>query len=151
MQISKANRGFTLIEVLVAVAIAALGLIGVFGAVSQIVGSANRLRDRTLATWIAEDQITELRLSESYPEPSKSSDQVTMVGQEWIYTMVISETDVGAVRRVDVDVAFADRPDDIVGSVSGFIGPSPDQRALPSISALVITEPDSDLTEGELQ
>ena len=74
-----------------------------------------------------------------------------MVGQEWVYTLVISETDVGAVRRVDVDVAFADRPDDIVGSVAGFIGPSPDQRAIPSISALTITEPDGELTEGELQ
>ena len=151
MMRAETTRGFTLIEVLVAVAIAALGLMAVFSAVSQMVGSANRLRDRTLATWIAEDRITELRLSEAFPEPSRSSDEFLMAGQEWTYSLIISETDVAGVRRVDVDVAFADDPDRIVGSVSGFLGEAPDQRALPSLSGLAAGGLDDQPTEGEVR
>ena len=144
-------QGFTLIEVLVAVAIAALGLMAVFSALSQMVGAANRLRDRTLATWIAEDRITELRVSEAYPEPSRSSDEIVMARQDWSYTLIVSETNVEGVRRVDVEVAFADDPDRIVGSVSGFLGPAPEQRALPSLSGLATGAPDDQFTEGEFR
>ena len=50
---SRLSAGFTLLEVLVAMAIISLGLIGVFSSLSQMLSSTSLLRDKTLATWIA--------------------------------------------------------------------------------------------------
>ena len=46
------DRGFTLLEVLVALVIVGLGMIAVFGQISQSLTATARLRDKTLATWV---------------------------------------------------------------------------------------------------
>ena len=59
-------RGFTLIEVLAALVIVALGMLGVIEAVTQSTRNGTYLREKTLAHWIALNVITEKRLQ---PEP----------------------------------------------------------------------------------
>ena len=56
------QKGFTLLEVLVALAIIGLGMVAVFSQLNQSLLAASRLRDKTLASWIALDRITELRV-----------------------------------------------------------------------------------------
>jgi len=72
------QRGFTLLEVLVAMAILSLGMIAVFSGMNQSLNATTRLRDKTLATWIATDRITELQISGEYPEAGIRHDQVEM-------------------------------------------------------------------------
>ena len=116
------NEGFTLIEVLIALAIVSLGLMAVFMQMGQSLSVANALRDKTIANWIAVDQITELRLSGEFPGVDETGDQTDMAGQEWTYRVKISETPLATMRRVDVSVAFADTPDNIIASASGLVG-----------------------------
>lgn len=115
------SRGFTLLEVLVAMAIISLGLIGVFGSLSQMLGATEILRDKTLATWIATDRITEMRVTGEYPDAGDRSDQVDMAGVEWAYTIKVTKIPDIRMRRLDVSVGFADEPDRVIATVVGFL------------------------------
>ncbi len=115
------NRGFTLIEVLVALVVATLALGAVLAAVSQMADTGLTLRERTYASWIGQNKITELRLANVIPNVSESNGEIEYAGQEWAWIANISETGIENLFRVDVDIS---RPgsDDIIRSVIGFIG-----------------------------
>lgn len=115
------QRGFTLIEVMVALAIAALALGAVAASVSQMIESATAMQERTYASWIAQNRIAEMRLANVVPEVSESSDQVEYAGREWTWRSTVSETGVENLFRVDVDVSLGDS-EDVVRTVTGFIG-----------------------------
>ena len=117
------RRGFTLIEVLAALVIVALGMLGVIEAVTQTARNGTYLRDKTLAHWIAMNLITEQRLQSSPPEITKSSDEVEFAGQLWRWTMVVTQTQVDSLRRMDVSVRRAEAPEDSsLTTVAGFYG-----------------------------
>ncbi len=118
------GRGFTLLEVLVALVIVSLGMIAVFGQLNQMLSASGRLRDKTLAHWIAVDQITELQAINAYPKVGERHDELDMARATWSYTVQISQIGDLAMRRVDVTVAFADTPERILAEVSGFIAPA---------------------------
>ena len=114
--------GFTLVEVLVAVAILAVGLAAVFLQINQSVFTASYLRDSTVAQWVAVDRITELRLERKFPEIDSTGGEINMAGQSWRYTTNISQTPLSDLRRIDVTVSFTNTPETIIGKATGFIG-----------------------------
>lgn len=120
-----ASSGFTLLEVLVALVIVALGLMAAFGQVNQSLTAATRLREKTFAHWIAVDQITRLRLLGQLPPLGNSSDDIEMARTRWVYKTKVTKADSDALRVVDVSVAFSDRPDNVLASVTGIIGTPP--------------------------
>ncbi|HEX7718280.1 MAG TPA: type II secretion system minor pseudopilin GspI [Woeseiaceae bacterium] len=115
------SHAFTLVEVLVALAIAALALSAVAAAVSQMVDASTSMRERTFAAWIAQNQIAELRLANVLPEVSETSGDVEFAGREWTWVAAISETGVENLLRVDVSISTIDS-DAVIRTVSGFIG-----------------------------
>jgi len=117
------TRGFTLIEVLAALVIVALGMLGVIQAVTQTARNGSYLREKTLAHWIAMNVITERRLLPVPPEVAETSDDVEFAGQRWRWTMNVTQTEVESLRRMDVAVRYADRPEgEALITVTGFYG-----------------------------
>lgn len=116
-------EGFTLLEAVVALLIVSLGMIAVMTQLGQFASSASYLQDKTLASWIASNRLTELSLQPSWPELGESEDDVEFADRDWHYRVEVSETDVPNLRRVDVEVALADSPDRILHTVSGLIEP----------------------------
>ena len=117
------TRGFTLIEVLAALLIVALGMLGVIQAVTQTARNGTYLREKTLAHWVAMNVITERRLLPDPPAVAESSDEVEFAGQRWRWTMTVTQTAVESLRRMDVDVRPADRPEsEPLTTVTGFYG-----------------------------
>lgn len=114
-------RGFTLLEVMVALAIVALSLTAVAAAMSQMIDSAGVMRDRTYASWIALNRITELRLETTTPKVGISDGEVEYANTDWSWHTVISETGVDELFRIEVSVSFAGS-DDMIRSVTGFVG-----------------------------
>lgn len=115
------QRGFTLIEVMVALAIGALALGAVAASVSQMVESAIAMQQRTYASWIAQNRIAEMRLANVLPKVGEDSDEVGFAGRQWTWRATISETGVENLFRVDVDVSLAGS-EDVIRTVTGFIG-----------------------------
>ena len=117
------SRGFTLIEVLAALVIVALGMLGVIQAVTQTARNGTYLREKTFAHWIALNLITERRLMAAPPDVSESSDEVEFAGQRWRWTMNVSQTAVESLRRMDVSVRHADAAEgSALVTVTGFYG-----------------------------
>jgi len=119
------QSGFTLLEVLVALVIVALGLMAAFGQVNQTLTVSSRLREKTLAHWVAVNEMTRLRLLAEFPAIGSRSDEVEMARTTWRYTIKVVKTPVEALRRVDISVAFAERPDAVVTTLTGFLGRPP--------------------------
>ena len=117
----KTSKGFTLIEVMVAMAIAALGLAAVAASVSQMIDAGTAMQQRTYASWIAHNKITEMRLENTIPDVSESSGDTIYANQEWVWAAIISETGVENLFRVDVQVGLAGG-DENIRTVTGFIG-----------------------------
>jgi len=59
----RGSRGFTLVEVLVALMVVAMGLAALMVAVSGTARTSGYLRDKTLAQWMALNRISEVRLN----------------------------------------------------------------------------------------
>jgi general secretion pathway protein I len=116
-------RGFTLIEVLAALVIVALGMLGVIQAVTQTARNGTYLREKTLAHWIAMNLITERRLLPTPPDVAESKDEVEFAGQRWRWTMKVTQTEVDSMRRMDVSVGPADAPEGrALATLTGFYG-----------------------------
>jgi general secretion pathway protein I len=114
-------KGFTLLEVMFALLIVALTM----GAIVETGGySAKRtaqLTEKTIASWIAQNQVTLYRAKRTWASESSKSGVVEMADSEWRWKMKISTTDEPMLRRLDVDVYLADGSD-IKASATGFIG-----------------------------
>jgi len=120
---SHGMRGFTLIEVLAALVIVALGMLGVIEAVTQHAKNGAYLREKTLAHWVAMNLITERRLQSAPPDVDETSDEVEFANTRWRWTLRVSETPVESLRRMDVFVRHADAgEDEVLASVTGFYG-----------------------------
>jgi general secretion pathway protein I len=117
----RGSGGFTLIEVVVALAIAAISLAAVTAAISQMVDAGNAMQKRTYASWIGQNRIAEMRLSNTIPDVSSTSGEIEYAGLDWSWRATVSETGVENLFRVDVDVGLAGARN-TVRSVSGFIG-----------------------------
>lgn len=115
-------RGFTLVEVLIALAIAALGLAAVIAMGTQSVDTSRSLRDRTLALYVGLNEIAEVRLSSELAEVGRTNGETEMADRLWRWEAVVSETGVEGMRRIDVAIALADTPESVVRNVTGFVG-----------------------------
>jgi general secretion pathway protein I len=114
-------RAFTLVEVMVALAIIALSLTAVAAKMGRMIDTSNSMRERTYASWIAQNKITELRLANVLPEVSATSGEVEYANSTWRWRAVISESGIENLFRVDVSISYADG-ENVVRTVTGFIG-----------------------------
>ncbi|KAA1173962.1 type II secretion system protein GspI [Marinobacter salinexigens] len=99
------HNGFTLIEVLVALLV--FGLIASAAAQvgSQYIGSYERVRDKTLAAWMADNRINELRLEKELPGISENTRDTEYGPYRWQVTTRVLATEDPTMRRIEVTVA----------------------------------------------
>jgi general secretion pathway protein I len=100
--------GFTLIEVLVALAIVTIGMAAVLGALTSSANTVSYLRDKTFAQWVALNQIATLRLSGQMTATGNSDGNSDFAGRSWHWRREVTATQVPGVVRIDVRVRPAD-------------------------------------------
>lgn len=124
-RIAQRYKGFTLIEVLVALLVFALIGTAASQVGSQYISSYERIRDKTFATWLADNRINELRLADSFPDIAENTDDLDYGPFRWRILTSVKGTAEPTIRRVDVTVfKFADERSDPreIYTLAGFIG-----------------------------
>ena len=119
-------RGFTLVEVLVALMIVAMGLAALMTAVSGTARASGYLRDKTLAQWIALNRLSEVRLNTNTLGDNHDTGEVDFANRKWHYDTRYFTTSVASMKRVVVRVWAGDsktKGNPIVES-TGFLGTS---------------------------
>lgn len=101
-------HGFTLIEVLVALAIVVIGMSALLGAMTSAADTSIYLRDKMFAEWVALNRVEEVRLQFRKPSKGKSDGEVEYAGRKWRWEQEVLETEIPGILRVDVKVRPAD-------------------------------------------
>lgn len=121
MMSRRRTGGFTLLEVMVALAIVSIGLMAVFNGIIQMAHSTSMLRERALADWIAMNVISEIRISRDFPDVGRLDGSTEFAGRQWRWEATVSETGVNDLRRIDMAVAYEDLPEDAITIMTGFV------------------------------
>jgi len=105
-------RGFTLLEVLVALAVLSLALMAAMKGSGEVINNSTRLKERTLAHWVAMNRAAELELAPTWPELGSSRGRATMANREWLWSVHTEKTPDPDIRHAAVAVGLreADAP-----------------------------------------
>jgi general secretion pathway protein I len=98
--------GFTLIEVVVALAVLAVGMTAVLYSSSQAANAGTFLKQRTVAHWVASNQAAELSVKKEWLEPGFTNGTETMAGQTWHWETEVQNTVVPELRLVTIRVTL---------------------------------------------
>lgn len=113
--------GFTLVEVLVALAVLSLALIAALRAGSVSVANSGEIRDRLLAGWVAENRLAEHRARRDWLPVGVYQGDAVQGGMQFRWEEKITSTQNTQFLRVEVRVFAAGRPDSALGVMSGFL------------------------------
>ncbi|MBH1969791.1 type II secretion system protein GspI [Moraxellaceae bacterium AER2_44_116] len=122
---NKKNKGFTLLEVLVALAVFAVAAIALMRVSESQLQLSARLEDKTFAHWVALNMVSEMQANQDWPDLGEQTGKVAMAGRDWKIIVKTLATPMSRVRRIEVTVGLA--PQDFTQNMeaitvlSGFI------------------------------
>ena len=108
LKTSQSARGFTLVEVMVALAVVAIAVPALLLTLSQHVDGTGYLRDKFLAQQVASNKLAELRILSRSSQSllrGKDSGESAMAGRDWYWWLDSQPTQADNFYRVQIDVA----------------------------------------------
>jgi len=121
------RNGFTLIEVLVAMTIIAVGVSALVASAGASAWRSDYLREREFGRWVASNALTELQVLPAWPDIGTKKTTVEMGNTTWYLstqTQAVADPDL---RRLDIQVRRDQDADNYIYVVSGFVG-NPETR-----------------------
>ncbi len=105
----KKNTGFTLIEVMVALTIIAISLGALLSTSGSQASSATYLKQKTLAHWVALNELTQLNISKTFPDTGEEKGSTSMANHDWYWIRKTTKLAESKNRREVVFTVYTDK------------------------------------------
>jgi len=115
------HAGFTLVEVLVALAVLAIALAGIMRVTSQAISTSYTLRERNLALWVAQNRLVMHQLKRDWPDTDTVDGEAEMAGEKWFWREQVSATPQKDMRRVEISVRRISDSKDSLVNLAGYL------------------------------
>lgn len=112
------RRGFTLLEVMIALAILSVTAIATIKAYNSSIEQQRSLEERTLALWIADNTLNKVRASRSWREYGAINNTTEFAARIWSLTIITSPTPIATIQKIIVTVSRQN----ISTSLTGYLG-----------------------------
>lgn len=117
----RGDSGFTLFEVMIALAVFTICVFAMNRQVAQGISQLDYLEQKSVALWIAQDKLTMLRVKGEWPALGQSFDSLRQINRDWWIETMVTDTSEPLLRRVDVHVGQAGIEEKLV-TLHGFMG-----------------------------
>jgi general secretion pathway protein I len=124
---AKPSRGFTLLEVLVALAIVAIALSAAVRATGISIDSSTAVRENLLASWVAQNRLAELTARHIFPALGSSSGSISEAGRNFTWEEIVTATPNSDFHRVEIQVR-ASGSGHVAASIIGYLSPMPEDK-----------------------
>ena len=123
---SAESSGFTLVEVMVALAIVAIAVPALLFALFQQLDGTEYLRDRSIASWIATDRMSELRLvvaKQGAVPKGELLGETRLAERDWYWWIEQQATEIPGFIRVDIKVSLEAERTHPLHTLTAFVTP----------------------------
>lgn len=117
-----ARAGFTLVEILVALALLAVALSAGMRALAQAADGAGTLKMRTLALWVAQDRLATAQLDDPPPALGRYAGDAVQAGARFVWTAVVTATPNPSFRKIEIVVVEPENRDYALARLIGYLG-----------------------------
>ena len=114
-------QGFTLLEVLVALTIISLSLGALISTSGSHAGSAGYLKQKTIAHWVAMNEITQLQVEKAWPGKGDTKGSTQMAGAEWYWTRTVKETEDENALQVEFKIYLDEERESSLTRLIGYL------------------------------
>ena len=118
---NRRQRGFTLVEILVALAVLAIALSGVMRLSAQTIDATVAMRDHTVALWVAQNQLVENLILPDWPDTGSTDGEAEMGGNKWFWSQEISKTGSKHLRKIEVTVRRKSKDGQVLAQLIGAV------------------------------
>jgi general secretion pathway protein I len=118
----KAQQGFTLLEILVALSILAVSGVAVMKASAEHLSSLIVIKDMTYSSWVAENRMVEIQLEDKWPPKHNKKGKMEMAGREWHWRQEVEKVADKSMRKITVYVLAKAQDKEPIYQLSTFLG-----------------------------
>ncbi|ASP48150.1 type II secretion system minor pseudopilin GspI [Cognaticolwellia beringensis] len=107
--VNKLQKGFTLIEVMLAMAVFSIAGIAILGTADTNARNLGYLESKIIASWVASNQLVEVTLDTSWPPKNNKKGKVELAGQEWFWQQKVVKTTDNDMRAIVMEVRLEEK------------------------------------------
>jgi general secretion pathway protein I len=115
------NRGFTLLEVLLAMAVFAIAGVSLLGAAGNNFTHISHLETKMLASWVASNQLVTSTIDQTWPPKNNKKGNVEMAGRKWYWQQRVSKTADNDMRAIVIEVRLAEDDKQVLTSLMTYL------------------------------
>lgn len=103
---TKINKGFTLIEVMIALSVVAIGLMATLKAINQEISGSSITQNKMIALWLLQNKVAEIRLNSTLPIIGLNQGKQILFNQTWQWQTETKATVNPKIRKVEVSISL---------------------------------------------
>lgn len=113
--------GFTLIEVMLAMAIFAIAGVALLGSAQNNFTNIANLEQKTIAQWVASNQLVAANIDSTWPPKDNRKGKVEMAGTSWFWLQKVVRTTDSNMRQVTIEIRLNEKDEQPITSLVTFI------------------------------